>query len=170
MLKRDKDIIQQSLNDIFETNQKPDLSGLSYAQQLKAKYSFHAIHDQIMNKIMSIIIVWILSCFTKYSADQFHQKMAGFYDYTDKLTSFKYQLSGFDFINDWEINHYHRYHQLLDFIRKRNKRIDRYALYNATIKSLNEHGWQVTEHEKTCFKQTIQRLYNILYHDIDSIA
>ena len=142
----------------------------SFSQQLKQKYSFRAVHNSIMSSIMNTIISWILSCFNKYDEPTFHKKMWGTMFFKDKKTGANYMLNGFDFIADWNKHHPYRYETILKIIRKTGTRIDRQKLYESVIQTIQKHGWTVYEQEKKCFILTVKRLYNILYHNIDSAA
>ena len=168
-----KDNLERTFGNLFDAScgnggcsiKKPQLS---FAQQLKQKYSFHNVHNGIMQGIMNHVISWIMSCFNKYDEKTFHQKMGGVFAYKDQITGQTFMIKGFDFISDWNQHHPHRYETILKIIRKTGTKLDRIKLYSSVIQTIQKHGWSLDANETLCFSLTINRLYNILYHNVDS--
>jgi hypothetical protein len=143
---------------------------LSFAQQLKQKYSFHNVHNNIMQGIMNHIISWILSCFNKYDEQTFHKKMKEPFHYRDRVSGEIHIVKGFDFISDWNRNHPSRYLTIIKIIRKTGAKLDKKELHDSVLKTISNHGWTISDEEKYCFWFTVSRLYNILYNNTDSIV
>jgi hypothetical protein len=164
----DKKIVQDTLDRLFN---KPQVDkSASFAQQLKTKYSFHAIHNQILSSIMGVIISWVTSCFKKYTEKQFHDKMSQKYIYVDGRTGMRYELTGFDFISDWKRYHKYTFDKIIPTIKRLNLKLDKNELHRLVIEALTKHGWTVTETEKQSLKHTVSRLINILYYNVDTIG
>lgn len=165
----DKKIVEDTLNRLFKKQPQVDKS-TSFAQQIKTKYSFQAIHNQFLSSIMGVIISWVTSCFKRYSEKQFHDKMAQKYIYIDGKTGMKFELVGFDFISDWKKYHHYTFDKIIPTIKRLGLKLDKQELHKLTVEALQKHGWTITEIEKQSLYHTINRLINILNYNIDTIS
>lgn len=170
----DKKFIEDSVKKVFTKEEEEDevksTGSSSFAQQIKQQYSFKNMHNKIVSTIMNQIISWILKCFDKYTETQFHTKMAEQYTYQDKLTGAVYPLTGFDFIEDWRINHKDTFDNIIPIMKKLKVPINKHELLGLTINAIQKQGWTVKPHEVQALRLTINRLYHILYHGVDSIS
>lgn len=166
----DKKTVEDNVNKLFSSsNNESIVEGLSFAQQMKTKYSFQSIQNKFVSAIMTQIVSWILSCFNKYSEKQFHDKMKGEFNYRDGFTGAVYPMRGFDFIDDWHKNHKSTFDKIIPVMQKLKTPINKTELHGLTLATIRKNGWHIEPHESECFRYTINRLYNILYYKVDSL-
>lgn len=151
-----KEDVEHTVSNLFNTVESKN-SNSSFLTDIKQKYSFKKMHNNIMSGILNLVVSWIMSCFSKYTEEQFHQKMSSKFMYNG------YYYTGFDFIGDWEKNHRQKYNSILAVIRKTGVKLDKQQLYLSIIDTIKKQGWNISKDEARCFEFTVMRLYNILY-------
>lgn len=151
-----KDDVEGTVNNLFNSKQETQTTG-NFMLDIKNRYSFRHIHNSIMSNILNMVVSWVMSCFDKYSEKEFHQKMSGSFLYNG------YYYRGFDFINDWQVNHNQKFKSIITIIRKTGVKLDKQQLFNSIIATIQKQGWNVTKEEAKCFELTVSRLYAILY-------
>ncbi len=147
----DKENIRKILDELY-----PNDSG-----SLRQRYSFARMHNHIMMQMLSMVIGWIVSCFNKYSEEEFHQKMNGFFIYRNTT------VNGFDFIADWEKFHKRKYEAIIKAVRYSKVVLDKKTVQQGIRRALSEHGWTIKQHEYHSFDILVERLYNKIYFDRD---
>lgn len=140
------------------------------------KYSFKSMFrkqiESIANQFFNIIVYY----FDRYSEKMFHDRMNNQYILTIKSRdgiepSRKVTLEGFDFIGDWKKFHKYKYAFFIKSVQAQKGIFifDEDKIYEILMGLLETKGWTITEREKKSIKQTVRRLYNVLYLGWDSI-
>jgi hypothetical protein len=140
------------------------------------KWSFKSIFRKQIQLIVQQFFNIIVYYFDRYTEKMFHDRMKGQYILTiksrdGKEPARKVTLEGFDFLGDWK--RFHRYKYAF-FIQSVNKAKDWFTfdedkIFEILIQLLETKGWTIDEREKLSIKQTVRRLYNILYTNYDTI-
>jgi hypothetical protein len=102
--------------------------------------------------LMDIAVPWLMECFEKYSEQDFHQKVL---------------YEQFDFINDWQVNHPHRYWEFIN--KARNRVVKQFVdfhvirITNKIVTLLQKRGWYIYPQEYDVLKDTVRRLRVEIY-------
>ena len=128
-----------------ESNIINDMSGA-----VKVRHGYDAVVSHVITSLLiQLFIPWIDYCFNKYTEEYFHLKMS----------------QGFDFIQDWKMNHPDRYSAIMKAIRAVRRKIDlnNEKLLIVVVKEINKRGWTVTDWEKGRFRENIATLIAEIY-------
>lgn len=144
-----------------DDNSLDDISKrISSSIDVDDKHSFtYGMKRTFTNIIDNEISPWLLTCFVRYSPEQFHKIMSENYYNFDEMT-----FRGFDFIGDWK-----KYHKKIFVAFKIAKRMSKYLefdvdkIYKMIIDMLDEKGYNVKENEKMCIYHTLVKVYRMIF-------
>lgn len=135
------------------------------------KYSFKSIFkkqmDYIVNQFFNILVYY----FDKYSEKQFHDKMNNRYYIKDGSTGRIIQCIGFDYIGDWKKYHKNTFAFFIKSVQlnKSYYIFSEEKILETIMKLFAEKGWVISDNEMLGIKQTVKRLFNILYLKYDGL-
>jgi hypothetical protein len=139
------------------------------------KFSFKGMFKKNIESISNQFFNILAYYFDKYDAVYFHNRMKGQYVLTVKSRdgiepTKQVTLLGFDFVGDWKKFHRAKFAVFIKLARA-NKAwyvFDEQKIFDTLMRIMQEKGWSLDEREKTSVRQTVRRLYNILYLNWDS--
>lgn len=107
-------------------------------------------HKIITNILHSVAIPWLTSCIMKYDESFFHMRMAD---------------PNWDYIYDWETNHYSMYHKFINGARRLRHRFhfDIDEVTDLVVYAIQSHGWTVFLQERDKLRSTVERVRADIY-------
>lgn len=135
------------------------------------KYSFKKIFQKQMNYIVEQFFQILVYYFDKYSEKQFHERMNNRYYIKDGNTGRIIQCVGFDYIGDWKKFHKHKFAFFIKSVQinKSYYVFSEEKILETILKLFHTKGWTVSDNEMLGIRQTVKRLYNILYLKYDGL-
>lgn len=135
------------------------------------EHSFRAMQGKIISGLAGFLTNWLASCFTRYSEEEFHKKMATSYKIKDTQGRV-FEIPGFNFIEDWKVNHGTRWKTFIFNARlhKNHLNLDEQGIMSVVDNIVRQKKWTLTENERKGIYYTANRLKNIIYHKVDTIS
>lgn len=139
-----------------------------------SRYSFKEAFRKSVSSLVEKFFEVIVFYFDKYSEQEFHDRMY-LEDQkrllVDPQTQEKFVLRGFQFVDDFKKHHKLRFAGIL-WILRRDKELFKFheeKMYNICIGLLEVKGWNINDMEKESLRQTIRRMKNLIYFEIDTV-
>lgn len=135
------------------------------------EHSFRAMQGKIISGLAGFLTSWLASCFTRYSEDEFHRKMATSYKIKDGQGRI-FEVPGFNFIEDWKVNHGTRWKTFIFNARlhKNHLNLNESGIMGVVDSIVKQKNWTLTENERKGIYYTANRIKNIVYYKQDTIS
>jgi hypothetical protein len=139
-----------------------------------SRYSFKETFRKSVSNLVEKFFEVIVFYFDKYSEQEFHDRML-LEDQkrilVDPVTNDKFSLRGFQFVDDFKKHHKLRFAGIL-WILRRDKGLFKFnedKMYSICIGLLETKGWKINDMEKESMRQTIRRMKNLIYGNLDTL-
>lgn len=119
----------------------------------------NAFRSNVASVIEHRLIPYIIELFGRYTEDDFHTKMRNMYMHNGRM------YTGFNFIADWKKNHKPYWKMSIGAARasKRLIKFNQDSMLHKITTVMYMNGWTLNDYEIEGLKQTVQRIYNIMY-------
>jgi hypothetical protein len=123
----------------------------------------HSFRNTLRSNLTSIIdhrlVPYIIELFDRYTEQDFHQKMRNMYLHNGKM------YTGFNFIADWKKNHRYYWRMFVGAARVNRKflKFNHDSLLHKITYIMYMKGWTLYDYEIEGLRQTVGRIYNIMY-------
>ena len=127
----------------------------------------HSFTNMLKGNLTSVIesklIPYIIELFDRYSEEEFHKKMYNTYMHNGRM------FTGFNFIADWKTNHRHYWKMFIGTVRTFHRfiRFNQESMVHKITTVMYMKGWTLSEYEIEGLRQTVSRIYNLMYEGKD---
>ena len=126
----------------------------------KTDHSFlNMLRGNMTSLIEDKLIPYVAELFARYTEEDFHQKMRNMYLHNGKM------YTGFNFIADWKRFHKYWWKVFVGTARVNRKflRFNEESLLYKITTMFYMKGWTLYDYEIEGLRQTVHRIYNIMY-------
>lgn len=126
----------------------------------KTDHSFlNMLRGNMTSLIENRLLPYVTELFGRYTQEDFHQKMNNMYMHNGRM------FIGFNFIADWK--KYHKYYWKLFVgtarVNRKFLKFDQESLLHKITTIFYLKGWILHDYEIEGLRQTVHRIYNIMY-------